>query len=89
MRIIKREIVREVEYAPENNIGARISVVKFNDGTYEIAILTKRYVFEDWEIDYSIFPDVFKAESSRDVYGIIQHIIAPAYEEEYGIDLYF
>jgi len=88
MRIIKREIVREVEKTPEN-IGARISVVKFKDGTYEIAILTKRYVFEDWEIDYSIFPDVFKAETSRDVYGIIQHIIAPAYEKEYGINLYF
>ena len=86
--VIKREIVREVEKTPEN-IGVRISVVQFKDGTYEIAILTKRYIFEDWEIDYSIFPDVFTAESSRDVYGIIQHIIAPAYYDEYGVDLTF
>ena len=44
--VIKREIVREDDKTPEN-IGARISVVKFKDGTYEIAIITKRYVFED------------------------------------------
>lgn len=88
MEIIKREIVREVEKTPEN-IGVRISVVQFKDGTYEIAILTKRYVFSDWEIDEDIFPDVFTAETSRDVYGIIQNIIAPAYEKEYGINLYF
>ena len=87
MEIIRRDVAREVELIPRKK-GVRVIVVQFSDGTFEISIW-KKDILSDWEIDYSIFPDVFKAESSRDVYGIIQHIIAPAYEEEYGIDLYF
>ena len=78
MEIIKREIAREVD-------GFRISVIKFKDGTYELAILAEDW-FGNWELDYSIFNDVLKAETEMEVYGTIQHIIAPAYYEEYNVD---
>jgi len=86
--IIHREIAREVEPS-YGKIGARVSVVKYDDGTYDIAVLVKRYSFSDWEVDYDIFPDTFKAETSMEVYGIIQNVIAPAYWEQYEIDLTF
>lgn len=88
MEIIKREIAREVE--PKNGkIGVRVSVVQFKDGNYEIAVLTKQHAFDKWEIDYSVFPDVFTAETSMEVYGIIQYIIAPTYYEEFGVSITF
>lgn len=52
MQITKREIVKEVE-------DMRISVIHYKDGTFEIAPLYKNFSGK-WEIDYSIFEDVFK-----------------------------
>jgi hypothetical protein len=80
--IKSRELVKIAENKYSVNY---VSVVEFNNGTYEIAVMEHR---KDWgnsqnlEIDYSIFDDVFKAESLMEVYGIVTYIIKPAYFEE-------
>lgn len=80
MEIIKRSIEKETK-------DFKISVVQFKDNTYEIAILAWNWYSRTWEIDYSVFNDVLKADTSMEVYGTIQYIIAPAYFDKYEVDL--
>lgn len=61
----------------------RVSILEYSDSEYEIAVQWRPYPYGEpqrWEIDYSVYPDVIKADNSMDVYGIIREIRA-----EYGI----
>lgn len=79
MEIIKRSIERETK-------DFKISVIQFKDKTYEIAVLYWDWYNRTWEMDYSVFNDVLTADTSMEVYGTIQHIIAPAYYDKYEVD---
>lgn len=81
MEIIKKIIAKE-----DVKEEMKISVIQFDDYTFEMAILYKDLLTDQWELDYSIFNDVIKADTEMEVYGIIQYEIAPAYYEKYNVD---
>jgi hypothetical protein len=64
------------------NYSYYVSVVKWSDTHYELAVLEYDKLNRTYEIDYSYFDDVMYASSSMEVYGIIQYKIRPTYFEE-------
>jgi hypothetical protein len=56
-----------------------LSVIEHGEEHYEVAVMkAKGHV---WEIDYSIFKDVFHVKSPMQVYGLMNYVIKPSYQE--------
>jgi len=77
--MLLKENQEMVQIVKGNLYSYYVSVVKWSDTEYEIAVMEYNEFYKTWEIDYQIFEDVLKATSSMEVYGIVEYLIKPAY----------
>jgi hypothetical protein len=59
--------------------GLAVSVLKHSRDSYELAPIREKG--HKWVIDYRVLPDVLSAGSEMEVYGVIEHVIKPAYRD--------
>lgn len=55
-----------------------VSIIEWSSNHYELAVMNVERPGHE-VIDESVFKDVFEATTPMEVYGIIEHIIKPAY----------